>query len=48
VVVAARVHELVLPAGGPAADPIERWAVVTFPVIREGDWLMVDLARGGG
>jgi hypothetical protein len=34
--------------GGPAADPIECWAVVTFPVIREGDWLMVDLARDGG
>jgi 4-amino-4-deoxy-L-arabinose transferase-like glycosyltransferase len=47
-VAASRVHYLVLPAGGPAADPIEHWAVVTFPASREGDWLMVDLAPDGG
>jgi 4-amino-4-deoxy-L-arabinose transferase-like glycosyltransferase len=47
-VVAARVHYLVLPAGDPAADPIEHWAVGTFPVSREADWLIVDLASNGG
>jgi 4-amino-4-deoxy-L-arabinose transferase-like glycosyltransferase len=47
-VATSRVHYLVLPAGGPAADRITRWAVATFPESREGDWLVVDLAPNGG
>jgi hypothetical protein len=31
----------------PAAPGGMHWAVAAFPVSREGDWLMVDLAPHG-
>jgi 4-amino-4-deoxy-L-arabinose transferase-like glycosyltransferase len=48
----SRIHYLVLAPGttarGSLADRSAQWAIGTFPSTRVGDWLVVDLAPGGG